>query len=342
MKTKMILLDHGSGGLATQELIEQAFLPRFGNPILSEFGDSAVIDLGQGRLAFTTDSYVVDPIFFPGGDIGVLAVNGTINDLSMCGAAPFGLSLGFILEEGLEMAAFERILDSIAAASRSAGVPVVTGDTKVVPRRKADRIFINTSGIGFLRAGLEISAKRARPGDYVILSGTMADHGVAILTQRPGLGFEGGLKSDTSALHGLVMAMLDVLGAKTDALHTLKDPTRGGVATAVNEIAGLAGVGIEIDEAAVNIRPEVVAACDILGIDPFYMANEGKLLAIVDGDVVDSVMGAMRAHPDGRDASVIGRVTDGLAAASRVILKTRIGGSRILGSLAGEPLPRIC
>ena len=340
MKPKRILLDHGSGGLATQELIEKTFLSRLGNPILSELGDSAIIDTGQGRLAFTTDSYVVDPIFFPGGDIGLLAVNGTINDLSMRGAAPLGLSLGLILEEGLEMDELEKILDSIAAASKVTGVPVVTGDTKVVPKGKADKIFINTSGIGLLRDGLEICARLACPGDLVILSGTMADHGATILTQRPGLGFEGDLKSDTMALHRLVMAMIDAAGSSAEAIHTLRDPTRGGVATAINEIAGFAGIEIEIDEAAVNIRPEVLATCEILGLDPFYLANEGKLLAIVEKNMADPIIKVMHGYAEGRDAAVIGRVTYG--SAGHVILKTKIGGSRILGPLTGEPLPRIC
>lgn len=341
MNLQNILLDHGSGGLLTQELIEKVFLPRLDNPILSEFGDSAVIDIrpwGPGRIAFTTDSYVVDPIFFPGGDIGALAVNGTINDLSMRGAVPLFLSLGFILEEGLAMDDLERVMDSIQMASNSAGVQVVTGDTKVVPRGKADKIFINTSGIGLIKSGLDISASKAAPGDIVILSGTMADHGATILTRRPGLIFEGDLKSDTMPLNRLVKAVIDAI--PEGALHTLHDPTRGGVATALNEIARAARVTIEINECDVPVRSEIRAACEILGFDPFYLANEGKCLAIVEEDSAQIALHAMHLLPEGRDAAIIGRVTDGIA--GRVILRTTIGGNRVLGPLAGEPLPRIC
>jgi hydrogenase expression/formation protein HypE len=343
MNLQNILLDHGSGGLLTQELIEKVFLPRFDNPVLSEFGDSAVIDMvfddgGHGRIAFTTDSYVVDPIFFPGGDIGALAVNGTINDLSMRGAAPLFLSLGLILEEGLEMKNLERIADSIQQVSNASGVKVVTGDTKVVPRGKVDKIFINTSGIGLVKKGLDISASKAAPGDIVIISGTMADHGATILTRRPGLVFDGDLKSDTIALNRLVNAVID--STPEGALHTLRDPTRGGVATALNEIARAARVMIEIDECDVPIRPEVRAACEILGLDPFHLANEGKCLAIVEESSAEAVVHAMRLLPEGRDAAMIGRVMEGRA--GRVMLRTTIGGNRMLGPLAGEPLPRIC
>jgi hydrogenase expression/formation protein HypE len=337
MTAKKILLDHGSGGLASQELITGIFLPRFSNPVLADLEDSAVLETAAGRLAFTTDSYVVDPIFFPGGDIGALAVNGTINDLAMRGADPLCLSVGLILEEGFPVEDLERVVDSMAEASKTAGVPVVAGDTKVVPRGKADKIFVNTSGIGVVPAGVEISSSMARPGDLVLLSGTMADHGITILTRRAGLALQGDLRSDTMALHGLVKA---IIAAAPGGIHTLRDPTRGGLATSLSEIARKAGVEIEIDEAAVPLRPGVRSACEILGLDPFYLANEGKCLALCAGKDAGAVLQTMHSRPEGRDAAIIGRVGD--RASGRVILKTTVGGARLMEALSGEPLPRIC
>ncbi|MBI5556535.1 MAG: hydrogenase expression/formation protein HypE [Deltaproteobacteria bacterium] len=332
-----ILLDHGSGGRASQELIRNLFLPHLDNPVLACMEDSALVDTGAGRLAFTTDSYVVDPIFFPGGDIGRLAVNGTINDLAMRGARPICLSLALILEEGLPMEDLQRIILSVQAACRGADVPVVTGDTKVVPRGKGDKIFINTSGIGLVDGDVQISAMNARPGDAVILSGSMGDHGITILTQRAGLSLQGDLTSDTMALHRLVRKMLD---EAPGAVHTLRDPTRGGVATSLNEIAEAARVSVELEEGDIPVKPEVGAACEILGMDPLYLANEGKLLALVDKDHAGRVLDIMRSLPEGADAAIIGRVTAGPA--GRVVLKTIAGGARIAPSLTGEPLPRIC
>jgi len=337
VKSKHVLLDHGSGGLSSQELITGVFLPLLDNPVLFDLEDSAVVQARGCRLAFTTDSYVVDPIFFPGGDIGTLAVNGTINDLSMRGAEPLCLSAGLILEEGFPMADLERVMGALGEASRAAGVPVVTGDTKVVPRGKADKVFINTSGIGVVASGIEISSAKARPGDLVLVSGTMADHGVTILTRRAGLSLDGGLASDTMALHRLVQAMIEAGGP---AIHSLRDPTRGGIATSLAEMARKAGVCIEIEESSVPVRPEVGAACEILGLDPFYLANEGKCLALVAPEKAPEILEAMRRRPEGRDAAVIGRVTD--RPAGRVILKTAVGGSRLMEPLSGEPLPRIC
>jgi hydrogenase expression/formation protein HypE len=337
MTVKRILLDHGSGGLASQELINGIFLPRFSNPVLAELEDSAVLATAAGRLAFTTDSYVVDPIFFPGGDIGTLAVNGTINDLAMRGADPLCLSVGLILEEGFPVEDLERVVGSMAEASKAAGVPVVAGDTKVVPRGKADKIFINTSGIGVVPTGVEISSSMARPGDLVLLSGTLADHGITVLTRRAGLALQGDLRSDTMALHGLVKA---IMGAAPGGVHTLRDPTRGGLATALSEIARKAGVEIEANESGVPVRPQVRAACEVLGLDPFYLANEGKCLAICAERDAGSVLEIMRSRPEGRDAAIIGRVGDGTS--GRVVLKTAVGGARLMEPLSGEPLPRIC
>ncbi|MBU0967040.1 MAG: hydrogenase expression/formation protein HypE [Proteobacteria bacterium] len=335
--TETILLDHGSGGRASQELIKNIFLPQLTNPVLACLEDSAIVDTAAGQLAFTTDSYVVDPIFFPGGDIGELAINGTINDLAMRGAKPICLSLGLILEEGFALDDLKRVILSIQGACRKADVPVVTGDTKVVPKGKGDKIFINTSGIGLVDRGIQISGKNARPGDVVILSGSMGDHGITILAQRAGISLQGNLRSDTMALHRLVQQML---AAAPGAVHTLRDPTRGGVATSLNEIAEAARVAIELDESAIPVKPEVGAACEILGMDPLYLANEGKCLALVAPEHADRLLELMRSLPEGVDAAVIGRVSEGPA--GRVLLKTAAGGTRIVSSLTGEPLPRIC
>lgn len=338
MKSKdMILLDHGSGGRASQELIKKIFLPQLNNPVLACLEDSAIIETGAERLAFTTDSYVVDPIFFPGGDIGELAINGTINDLAMRGAKPICLSLGLILEEGFLLDDLKRVVASIQEASSKAGVPVVTGDTKVVPKGKGDKIFINTSGIGVVVSGTDISAKNTRPGDAVILSGSIGDHGITILAQRAGISLGGNLRSDTMSLHRLVLMMLAEIPG---AVHTLRDPTRGGVATSLNEIAETAQVSIELDESAIPIKPEVAAACEILGMDPLYLANEGKCLALVRMEDADKMVKLMHSVPEGAAAAVIGSVCDGPP--GRVLLKTVAGGSRIVPSLTGEPLPRIC
>ncbi len=337
MADKCILLDHGSGGLASQELISSIFVKHLDNPTLRGLEDSAVLDRPAGRIAFTTDSYVVDPIFFPGGDIGMLAVHGTINDLAMRGAQPLCLSLGLILEEGMALDDLERIVISIAACSRDSGVPVVTGDTKVVPRGKGDKIFINTSGIGVLADGIDISSKNAREGDVILLSGTMGDHGITIMTRRAGISMQGKLESDTRPLHRLVQRLLDELPG---SVRTLRDPTRGGVATTLNEIAANSGLGVELREEFLPVRPQVRAACELLGLEPLYLANEGKLLAVVNADQADTALRIMRETSEGAEAAVIGRMVGGKA--GRVVITTPLGGLRLVTALHGEPLPRIC
>jgi hydrogenase expression/formation protein HypE len=337
MSKKTILLDHGSGGLASQELISGLFLKYLDNPILRSLEDSAIIDNHPGRLAFTTDSYVVDPIFFPGGDIGKLAVHGTINDLAMRGARPLCLSLGLILEEGMDMGDLEKIIISIGEACISCGVPVVAGDTKVVPKGKGDKIFINTSGIGIVPDGIDISSKNAKAGDLVILSGTMGDHGITIMTQRAGISMQGKLESDTMPLHTLVQRLLTEIPG---GIHTLRDPTRGGVATSLNEIAANSGLTITMEDDALPIRPEVRAACEILGLEALYLANEGKCLAIVSPDHAEKALQIMHSCPEGRDAAIIGRLSTGKP--GRVVINTPVGGKRVVTPLHGEPLPRIC
>jgi hydrogenase expression/formation protein HypE len=337
MSEKTILLDHGSGGLASQELIGNLFLKYLDNPILHSLEDSAVIDNQPGRLAFTTDSYVVDPIFFPGGDIGKLAVHGTINDLAMRGARPLCLSLGLILEEGLALDELERIIASIAEACRTSGVAIVAGDTKVVPKGKGDKIFINTSGIGIVDDGIDISSKNAREGDVVILSGSMGDHGITIMTRRAGISMQGRLESDTMPLHTLVRQLLDTIPG---AVRVLRDPTRGGVATSLNEIAANSGLTISIEEESLPIHPEVRAACEILGLEPLYLANEGKCLAVVSPDKAEQALAIMRSCPEGREAAIIGRMSAGKP--GRVVINTPVGGSRVVTPLHGMPLPRIC
>lgn len=341
-----VTLAHGGGGRLTQMLIERMYLPAFGNPHLETLHDGAVLELpapplheGQSglRLAFSTDSFVISPLFFPGGDIGSLAVHGTVNDLAMCGAQPLALSAGLILEEGLPMQDLWRVVYSMQAAARSVGVPIVTGDTKVVDKGKGDGVFINTSGIGLAPAGVHIAPQRARPGDLVLISGAIAVHGIAIMALREGLAFETTLASDTAPLHGLVQAILNASG---EQVHVLRDPTRGGLASAVNEIAGAAGLGIQLEEQAIPIWEEVAGACEILGLDPLYVANEGKCLAIVARQAAEAVLAAMQAHPLGREAAIIGEVVESPAA--RVILRSRIGGRRVVDMLSGEQLPRIC
>lgn len=336
-----IVMGHGSGGKMTNDLIQHLFLPLFQNDPLAQLGDSAVLEIPTnggipGRLAFSTDSFVVSPLIFPGGDIGELAVNGTINDLAMTGAKPLFLSAGFILEEGLSMDTLGEITTSLAAACQTAGVHLVTGDTKVVNKGHGDGLYINTTGIGLILAGVDIAPHKAQPGDVVIVSGTLGDHGMAILSVREGLEFETEIQSDTAPLHGLVEAMLEV----TPEIHCLRDATRGGLAAALNELAVASKVGIVFEERKVPVRPAVQAACEMLGFDPMYVANEGKCVAFVPASNGEAVLAAMRAHPLGQDAVVIGQVVaehPGL-----VIAKTGIGGSRVVDLPAGELLPRIC
>ncbi len=336
MTSDRILLDHGSGGRASHELIEKVFVPRFQNPVLNDLNDSAVFELNGARLAFTTDSYVVDPIFFPGGDIGSLAVCGTVNDLAMRGACPHYLSVGFIIEEGFPVKDLEQILLSMERAAREAGISVVTGDTKVVPRGNVDKIFINTSGVGLIPEGIEIAGQNAKPGDAVLVSGTIGDHGLTILSKREGLSFESTLKSDAAPLNHLVREMIEA-GAE---IHVLRDPTRGGLATTLNEIARQSKVGIEIREEAVPIRESVAAAAEILGLDPFYIANEGKLIAVLPALQAEAVLKVMKKNLYGQQAALIGTVT--AENPGKVVLKTSIGGKRLMDMLAGEQLPRIC
>lgn len=333
---EQIVLGHGSGGKLTAQLIETVFLPAFSNPLLEKLDDQAVLQVNGSRLAFTTDSFVVTPIFFPGGDIGRLAVNGTINDLAMSGARPLYLAAGFILEEGLAIEDLRRVVDSMSAAAREAGVQMVTGDTKVVNRGKGDKVFISTTGIGIVEKPVQISASFARPGDKIILSGYIGDHGMAILSQRENLEFEGVIESDCAALHQLVAEMLEV----SWDVHSLRDPTRGGVATVLNEIASHANVGMLVHESQIPVRDTVRGACEILGLDPLYVANEGKLIAIVGPDVAEAIVERMRGNPLGRDARIIGEVVE--QHPRMVLLKTEIGGTRVLDTLFGEQLPRIC
>jgi len=336
MKTDIILLDHGGGGKMSHLLITDLLLPAFDNPILAQLHDGAVLDISGQRLAFSTDTFVVDPIFFPGGSIGDLAVNGTVNDLAMCGAIPQYLSLGLILEEGLPFNDFQRILKDIGMAADKAGVRVVTGDTKVVPKGAVDKIFINTSGLGQIPEGVDISSHRARPGDKIILSGSIADHGMTVLTQREGMTFDAPIKSDTAALNHMTAKMLRVC----KDIHVLRDPTRGGVGTALNEIAAKAGVGIKIYEEMIPLKNEIAGICELLGFDPLYVANEGKLIAFVAPDHAAAVLAVMKADELGQNACIIGEaISDN---PGRVTMQTRIGGVRIVDMLTGEQLPRIC
>lgn len=333
---KEVVLAHGSGGKLTHRLIEKMVLPQFKNDLLEPLHDGAIFSLNGGRIAFSTDSFVVNPIFFPGGDIGELAVNGTVNDLAMCGARPLYLSAAFIIEEGLPMQDLWRIIQSMRRAADAAGVTLVTGDTKVVDRGKGDGIFINTSGIGVVPDGVNIHPGRAQVGDKVIVSGPIAVHGIAIMSVREGLEFETEIASDTAPLNGLVEAIL----AASKDIHVLRDPTRGGVTSALTEIAESAKVGIRLDEAAIPISEAVKGACEILGLDPLYVANEGKLLAIVPASAADRVLTTMRTHSLGQQAAIIGEV---VADHPRfVTMKTRIGGTRVVDMLSGEQLPRIC
>lgn len=331
-----ILLGHGSGGKLSAELVRDVFLPALENPFLALLDDQAIVAINGLRIAITTDSFVVKPLFFPGGDIGSLAVHGTVNDLAMGGATPLFLSSAFIIEEGFAVEDLRRIVNSMHTAATVAGVQVVTGDTKVVEKGKGDGLFINTTGIGIVPKGVELSANRARPGDRVLLSGTIGDHGIAILAQREGLEFETQIQSDSAALHTLVAEML-----RTSCdIRVMRDPTRGGVSSTLNEIAQQSHVGIEIDESAIPIREEVRGACELLGLDPLYVANEGKLVAIVAPEAADKLLLAMRHHPLGREAQIIGSVTQ--QNGGLVTMRTPFGTTRIVDMLAGDQLPRIC
>jgi hydrogenase expression/formation protein HypE len=336
-----IVMGHGSGGKMMNDLIRQLFLPLFENDLLAQMGDSAVLELaanhnGAARLAFSTDSFVVNPLVFPGGDIGELAVNGTINDLAMSGARPLYLSAGFILEEGLSMDTLGQIASSFAYACRSAGVKIATGDTKVVNKGHGDGLYINTTGIGMVPPGLDIAPQRAQPGDAILLSGSLGDHGMAILSVREGLEFETQIQSDTAPLNGLVEAILSV----TQDVHCLRDATRGGLAAALNELASASKVGIEFEERQVPVHPAVQAACEMLGFDPLYVANEGKMVAILPPQHAETVLAAMRDHPLGEEARLIGYVVE--AHPGLVVARTGIGASRVVDLPTGELLPRIC
>lgn len=339
---KQIVLGHGSGGKLTADLIDKIFLPAFRNPVLDKLDDQAVITIAGTRLAFTTDSFVVTPIFFPGGDIGKLAVHGTVNDLAMSGARPLYLSAAFILEEGLSVEDLRRVVESMRSAAQQAGVQFVTGDTKVVNRGKGDQIFITTAGIGMIEGDFTISADRARPGDKILLSGFLGDHGMTIMSQRENLEFEGAIESDCASLYGLVAAMLatPLVEGDKNFIHCLRDPTRGGAATTLNEIAKSSGVGMLLNETAIPVRESVKGACEVLGLDPLYVANEGKLVAVVAPPMAEAVLAQMRRHEHGQDAVLIGEVVD--EHPGMVLMKTEIGGMRVLDVMFGEQLPRIC
>ena len=336
VKEDRITMSHGAGGKATQTLIEAVFLDAFRNPLLAPLEDAARLHVAGARLALTTDSYVVSPLFFPGGDIGDLAVNGTVNDLSTAGAVPLYLTAGFILEEGFPVADLTRITASMQAAAQRAGVQVVTGDTKVVQRGKADGCYINTAGVGVIEHNLTLGVATAQPGDAILVSGPIGDHGVTIMLTRGELDIEADICSDTAPLNGLIADLL----AAAPGVRALRDATRGGVATILNEIAAAAGVGVLVAEDAIPVRPEVRGACELLGIDPMYVACEGRLVAVVRASDADAALAALRAHPDGAQAAVIGTVTKDPAGI--VQLKTSFGGTRIVDLLVGDPLPRIC
>lgn len=331
-----IVMGHGSGGKLSHDLIRKLFLPAFTNPMLAAGDDSALVPVSCNRLALSTDSHVVYPLFFPGGDIGRLAVCGTVNDLAMLGAQPLALTAGFILEEGLDLNTLQTVIVSMHNAAAEAGVKIVAGDTKVVQKGKGDQIYINTSGLGLIPDGVHISGNNAQPGDVVILSGTMGDHGLAVLRARGDLGFDADIESDVAPLNHLVAHLLTL----SENIHVLRDPTRGGVATTLNEIARQSNVAIVLDQRTLPVRPAVAAACEMLGFDPLYIANEGKLLAFIARADADAVLAAMRARPESRDAVIIGEVKD--APKGRVLMKTPLGSTRVVDMLMGELLPRIC
>lgn len=331
-----VLLGHGSGGKLSAELVRDVFLPALENPVLARLDDQAIVNINGQRLAITTDSFVVKPLFFPGGDIGSLAVHGTVNDLAVGGATPLFLSAAFIIEEGFAMESLRRVVNSMHQAAAAAGVQVVTGDTKVVEKGKGDSLFINTTGVGVVPDGVELSANRARPGDKVLLSGSIGEHGIAILAQREGLEFESEIQSDSAALHMLVADMLAV----SREIRSMRDPTRGGVSSTLNEIAEQSQVGIELEESSIPVREEVRGACELLGLDPLYVANEGKLIAIVAPEAADVLLQAMRRNPLGAGARIIGTVKQ--EDAGLVTMRTTLGTTRIVDMLAGDQLPRIC
>ena len=332
-----IVMGHGGGGKLGNELVEHLFLPAFRNPALENLGDAAVLELGPGKLAMSTDSFVVQPLFFPGGSIGELAVNGTVNDLAVSGAEPKYLSASFILEEGFPLAQLAAIVDAMAKAAAAAGVKIVTGDTKVVERGHGDGCYINTAGVGVLREGITVGPHRAQAGDAVLVSGMIGDHGMAIMSVREGLEFESQIRSDCAALNGMIANVLDAVG---DAVHAMRDPTRGGLASTLNEIANSSNVGIDMDESALPVRMEVQSACELLGLDPVYVANEGKAVFFVAPEAAARVLEVLRAHPLGRDAAVIGQVT---AQHPRMLVaRTGMGANRVIPTQIGEQLPRIC
>jgi hydrogenase expression/formation protein HypE len=335
LRDEIVTLAHGAGGKASRALVEGLFLPELGNPLLDALGDAAVLELGGARLAFTTDSYVVKPLVFPGGDIGELAVNGTVNDLAVSGAIPRFLSAGFVIEEGFPVEDLRRIVASMARAAQAASVVIAAGDTKVVERGNADGLYVTTAGIGILPGAAELGPERVRPGDRVLVSGTLGDHGMAVLIARGDLDLEVDLESDTAPVHELAAALLELGGVRW-----MRDPTRGGLATALNELAEQTGLAIALDEASLPLRPEVVGACEILGIDPLYVANEGKLAAVVAPDRADEALAVLRLHPLGTEAVIVGEVR--AEPAGMVLLDTAFGGSRIVDMLVGDPLPRIC
>ena len=332
-----IVMGHGGGGKMGNELVEHLFLPAFRNPELENLGDAAVLELGGGRLAMSTDSFVVQPLFFPGGSIGELAVNGTVNDLAVSGAEPRFLSASFILEEGFPLSQLAAIVDAMARAAATAGVKIVTGDTKVVERGHGDGCYINTAGVGLLRPGITVGPHRAQPGDAILVSGTIGDHGMAIMSVREGLEFESQIRSDCAALNGMIA---EVLAAACGAVHTMRDPTRGGLASTLNEIAQASGVGIEIDEPSLAVRPEVQSACELLGMDPVYVANEGKVVLFVEEEAAEAVLALLRAHPLGRNAARIGQVT--AEHKGMLVARTAMGSNRVIAQQIGEQLPRIC
>ncbi len=335
--SKTITLDHGSGGKASHDLIEQIFLTRFDSKTLHQLEDSALLQIGDQKLAFSTDSFVVDPIFFPGGCIGDLSVNGTVNDLVMRGARPLYLSVGLILEEGLPLDDLKKIVDAMHTSAKQAGVQIVAGDTKVVPKGKCDKIFINTTGIGVLENNFDISGANAQPGDHVILSGTMADHGVTILCKQEGLEITGDFTSDSASLNHMAMSVLDKHGKE---VHVMRDPTRGGVATTLNEIAASSKIGIELVEDDLPVRPDVSGACELLGLEPLYLANEGKMLLFVTPESSQNILEILHQHELGKQACVIGKVTSDNP--GKVVMKSGLGTTRLIDMLQGKPLPRIC
>ena len=331
-----VTMSHGSGGRAMAQLIEELFVRHLDNDLLRQANDQATFEVEAGRMVMSVDGHVISPLFFPGGDIGSLSVHGTVNDVAMSGARPLYLSAGFILEEGFALADLERIVISMARAANAAGVPIITGDTKVVEKGKGDGVFITTTGIGVVPPGIDISGDRARPGDAILVSGSIGDHGVAIMSSRENLEFETTIESDSAALHDLVAKMIKA----APGIHCLRDPTRGGLATTLNELAGQSGVGMLLREDAIPVKPAVSAACELLGLDPLYVANEGKLICICDAVDANSVLQAMQAHPLGADAAIIGEVIEDEH--GFVQMQTAFGGSRIVDWLAGEQLPRIC